>query len=126
MPLSVMNDVSPDPVDVRLLSSRTQIARADGATHLIEELRRLRTGVVGQGRVYAVVQISPADPPDLAGIRPDGRGHLGKRPLLVEQLQHPDPLPRARRHRAPLARLVGKELAIPGAQMEAREARTSG
>ena len=78
------------------------------------------------GRWHPLLEIAPANPSDLARIRADRLGDFGERPLLVEQLQHPDPFPRARRYRASLARLIGQDLAIPGAQMEAGEARTSG
>jgi hypothetical protein len=56
--------------------------------------------------------MSPADAPDLAGIGSDRLGDLGERPPPVEQLQHPDLFPHTRRHRAPVARLVGKELVM--------------
>jgi len=50
------------------------------------------------------LQISPADAPHFAGIRPHGRSQFGKCPLVVQQLQDPDALPAARRDRASIAR----------------------
>ena len=56
-----------------------------------------------------MLEIPPPHTPNLARIRPDGRGDVGERPLVVKQLQDPDPLPRTGRYRASVAHAIGKE-----------------
>ena len=85
----------------------------------IQQLGRLRSRIVAQGGQHAALQIPPADPPHLAAIGANGRRDVAEGPLLVQEFQDPDALPRARRHRAPIVRQLREGLTIRGTQREA-------
>src|SRR5687767_15258286 len=53
----------------------------------IQQLRGLRTRIVRQRGVDAVLDIPPANAPHLAWVRPHCRGDIGERPFRVEQLE---------------------------------------
>src|SRR5687768_11905418 len=92
----------------------------------VQQFRRLRTRIVGQRRVDAVLDISPAHAPHLAWVGPQRRGDIRKRPRRVEQLENSDPLPGPGRYCAPGAGLSGEEPPIRGTQLQAREAWMTG
>jgi hypothetical protein len=62
----------------------------------IEEFRRRRPRIVRQSVLDAALEITPANAPDFPWVCAHGLGHLAERPLLVEQLQDPNPVPGAR------------------------------
>jgi hypothetical protein len=51
MPLSVKEDVSPNPIDVRAFGSTTVMFRADDMSYTIEQLGRTTRSYCGPGRV---------------------------------------------------------------------------